>query len=482
MWVVSRFADIRQALSDPRLSADDRTPGFPVPAPADSEVAQSFVRMDDPEHIRLRRMLTGEFTVKRMERLRPLIQEQVEHFLEQMISQGSAADLVSAYAFPIPSMVISLMLGVPYEDHAYFQEHSATLVRSDATDAEKQAATMALAGYMYELAVRKEREPTDDLISRQLRRVAAGEISRDTVVVNGMALLVAGHETTANMIALGTLALLEQPDQLARIRDTHDPTVVANTVEELLRYLTIVQDGIFRVATEDVTIGGQLVQAGEPLLMNLPAGNRDACFTSDPDAFDPERNTRGHLAFGYGTHQCLGQLLARVALQIALPALLRRLANLRPAVPLDQIAFRNNTIGRGGCAADRLRCGARRSVPAHARAGGRHHSVRFTVQRNGDIGSPRSSGSTSASSAGRRPGSRSTAFFRPPPALRTRPKGSSPASNSRAPSRTVVSLTWAACATARIPPWPRSRASAPIISRRCRSSRCGNNTPNLMAS
>ncbi|WP_330286128.1 cytochrome P450 [Streptomyces sp. NBC_00576] len=347
MWVVSRFADIREALSDPRLSADDRTPGFPVPAAAGLEVAQSFVRMDDPEHIRLRRMLTGEFTVKRMERLRPLIQEQVDHFLEQMISQGSPADLVSAYAFPIPSMVISLMLGVPYEDHTFFQEHSATIVRADATDEENQAANLALAGYMYELVARREREPTDDLISRQLQRVAAGEISRDTVVVNGLALLVAGHETTANMIALGTLALLEKPDRLARIRDTDDPAVVANAVEELLRYLTIVQDGIFRVATEDVTIGGQLVRAGEALLMNLPAGNRDASFSADPDTFDADRNTRGHLAFGYGTHQCLGQPLARVELQIALPALLRRLPNLQLAVPLDQIAFRNNTITYG---------------------------------------------------------------------------------------------------------------------------------------
>ncbi|MEH0626540.1 cytochrome P450 [Streptomyces stelliscabiei] len=347
MWVVSRFADIREALGDPRLSADDRTPGFPVPSSAGSEVAQSFVRMDDPEHIRLRRMLTGEFTVKRMKRLRPLIQEQVDHFLEQMISQGSPADLVSAYAFPIPSMVISLMLGVPYEDHEHFQEHSATIVRADATGEEQQAATMALAGYMYELAARKEREPADDLISRQLQRVAAGEISRDTVVVNGMALLVAGHETTANMIALGTLALLDKPDQLVRIRDTDDPAVVANAVEELLRYLTIVQDGIFRVAAEDVTIGGQLVRAGEALLMNLPAGNRDASFSADPDTFDGDRNTRGHLAFGYGTHQCLGQPLARVELQIALPALLRRLPNLRLAVPLDQIAFRNNTITYG---------------------------------------------------------------------------------------------------------------------------------------
>ncbi|MEV6595004.1 cytochrome P450 [Streptomyces acidicola] len=347
MWIATRFDDIRAALSDPKLSADDRTPGFPVPNTSGPDVDQAFIRMDDPEHIRLRRMLTGEFTVKQMERLRPLIQEQVDHFLDQMISQGQPADLVSAYAFPIPSMVISLMLGVPYEDHSFFQEHSATIVTADATEEEQRAASAALAGYLYELVARKEREPADDLISRQLQRVAAGEIGRETVVVNGITLLVAGHETTANMIALGTLALLENPEQLDRLRSTDDSAVIANAVEELLRYLTIVQDGVVRVATEDVTIGGQLVRAGEPVLVSLPAGNRDTAFSADPDTFDPDRNTRGHLAFGYGTHQCLGQPLARVELQIALPALLRRLPGLRLAVPKEQITFRNNTITYG---------------------------------------------------------------------------------------------------------------------------------------
>ncbi|MFI0821940.1 cytochrome P450 [Streptomyces sp. NPDC021098] len=347
MWIATRFDDIRAALGDPRLSADDRTPGFPISSSSGPDVAQAFIRMDDPEHIRLRRMLTGEFTVKQMERLRPLIQEQVDHFLEQMIGQGQPADLVSAYAFPIPSIVISLLLGVPYEDHAFFQEHSATIVTADATEEERRTASAALAGYLYELVARKEREPADDLISRQLQRVAAGEIGRETVVVNGITLLVAGHETTANMIALGTLALLENPEQLDRFRGTDDPAVVANAVEELLRYLTIVQDGVLRVATEDITLGGQLVRAGEAVLMSLPAGNRDTAFSADPDTFDPDRNTRGHLAFGYGTHQCLGQPLARVELQIALPALLRRLPGLRLAQPLEQITFRNNTITYG---------------------------------------------------------------------------------------------------------------------------------------
>lgn len=346
-WAVSRFADIREALSDPRLSADDRTPGFPVPSTSSPGIPQAFIRMDDPEHAQLRRMLTGEFTVKRMQKLRPQIQQQVDHFLEQMISEGQPADLVRAYALPIPSMVISLMLGVPYVDHEFFQQHSTTAITANASNEEKQAASTALFGYLADLVARKEREPADDLISRQLLRVAAGEISRETVMVNAATVLVAGHETTANMIALGTLAMLDNPAQAARIRDTDDPAVIANAVEELLRYLTIPQDAVFRVATEDLVIGGQLVRAGEALIMNLPAANRDETFTAQPDAVDIDRDTRGHLAFGYGTHQCLGQSLARVELQIALPALLRRLPNLRLVTPLEQLAFRNDTITYG---------------------------------------------------------------------------------------------------------------------------------------
>jgi cytochrome P450 len=347
MWIVSRYSDVRAALSDPRVSADDRTPGFPIPATLGSQAPQSFIRMDDPEHAQIRRTLTGEFTVKRMRGLQPGIQETVDRFLDQMIDQGAPADLVRDFALPIPSAVISRMLGVPYAEHEFFQSHSATIVSATATDADRQAASQALFGYLLELVERKERDPGEDLISRQLERVAAGEIGRETVVVNAVALLVAGHETTANMIALGTLALLERPAQADRLRNDEDPGLVANAVEELLRYLTIPQDAVYRVAAEDLTIGDQLIRAGEAMVMNLPAANRDAAFTEGPNAVDLDRDVRGHLAFGYGTHQCLGQALARVELQIALPTLLRRLPNLQVTVPIEQLAFRNGTLTYG---------------------------------------------------------------------------------------------------------------------------------------
>ena len=193
---------------------------------------------------------------------------------------------------------------------------------------------------MTELSERKEREPGDDLISRLMTEyVATGQLNRATVAMNGAILLQAGHETTANMIALGTVALLEHPDQLARLRETDDPAVIANVVEELMRYLTIVHSQIERVALEDLTISGQLIRAGEYVLMNLPAGNWDAAFVDDPDSLDIDRNTRGHLGFGFGVHQCIGQNLARVELQVALSTLVRRLPGLRLAVPPEELDF-----------------------------------------------------------------------------------------------------------------------------------------------
>jgi len=341
VWVVSRYEDIKAAMTDPRISADivgrlqgeERGDGAPP----------IFPRMDDPEHARLRRMLTKDFTVKRVQAMRPRIQEMVDGFLDQMISKGRPADIVRDFALPVPSLVISLLLGVPYADHELFQQHTSIMMSLHRPQKERNAASRALFGYLRELVARKEQEPGDDLISRLLREhVATGGIDRDTVAMNGHILLNAGHETTANMIALGTLFLLQHPDDLARIRDTDDPAVTAGAVEELLRHLTIVHSLVARMAVEDVTIGGQLIRAGEGLIMNLPAGNRDPGFLSDPDTFDIGRNARGHVAFGHGTHQCIGQTLARAELEIALPALLRRLPGLRLAVPLEELRFRHD--------------------------------------------------------------------------------------------------------------------------------------------
>lgn len=349
LWVVTRHEDIREVLADQRFSADFRRPDFPGRTPANAHQPPTFPRMDDPEHARLRRMLTRDFTVKQVELKRPQIQQIVDEHLEHMIDRGAPADLVRDFALPIPSMVISLMLGVPYEDHPFFQQHSHTLNDTAATPEEKDAAQAALFGFLLDLLGRKEKEPGDDIISRLLtEQVATGELTREAAAMAGMILLMAGHETTANMLGLGTLALLENPEQAARLRDTDDPKLVANAVEELMRYLTIVQDALVRVAKEDVTVGGQLVRAGEGVMMSLPAGNRDTSVFTDPDTFDIDRaNARTHVGFGFGIHQCLGQALARAEMQIALTSLLRRLPTLRLAVPIEEIQFRHGSATYG---------------------------------------------------------------------------------------------------------------------------------------
>ncbi|MEW2395447.1 cytochrome P450 [Streptomyces sp. NPDC046862] len=343
VWVVSRHEDIRAILGDDRFSADYLRPGFPGMRLGGNE-PPTFPRMDDPEHARMRMMLTGDFTIKRVERMRPDIQKITDDFLEQMITKGQPADLVHDYALPIPSLVMSLLLGVPYDDHKFFQTNSLLMHERTASDEERRAAHATLFGYLLDLVARKEHEPGDDLLSRLINeRVTTGELTREAVAMNGLILLIAGHETTANTIALGSLALMQNPDQLARIRDTDDPAVLARAVEELLRYLSVVNDNVVRQATEDVTVGGQLIRAGEGVFLDLPSGNRDTAFLDRPDTLDLDRNTRGHVTFGYGVHQCLGQSLARVELQIALPTLFRRLPGLRPAVPQEELTFRHDT-------------------------------------------------------------------------------------------------------------------------------------------
>jgi cytochrome P450 len=337
--MISRYQDIRAALVDQRLSAETNMYGMD----AGDNVPLIFPRLDDPEHQRLRRMLTRDFTFRRAEEMRPVIQEMVDGFLDQMIAAGPPADLVSQFALPVPSLVICLLLGVPYEDHDFFQRKSAAGLDSKASAEQRMESQLEMFAYMIDLVARKEREPGDDLMSRLITDyVATGALTRETAAMNGIMLLTAGHETTASMIALGTLALLQHPDVAAQLRETDDPATVAGIVEELMRYLSIVHSLIDRVALEDLTIGGQLIRAGDTVLMNLPAGNFDAAFVEGPDAFDTGRSSRGHLGFGYGVHQCLGQNLARAEMQIALSTLVRRLPGLRLAVEPEQLKFQND--------------------------------------------------------------------------------------------------------------------------------------------
>jgi cytochrome P450 len=340
---VSRYHDIRAALVDPRLSAD--TISASMRPSSDEGIPVIFARIDDPEHHRLRRMMTGQFTFRRTEAMRPQIQELVDHFLGTMIDNGPPADIVRDFALPVPSLVIALLLGVPPEDLELFQHHTTVGLDTKSTDEQKAHGFAAMYGYIEELVKRKEHEPGDDLISRLVTDyVATGQLSRETAAMNAVIMMQAGHETTANMIALGTVALLENPDTFELLGRTDEQAVVANAVEELMRYLSIVHAQVDRVAIEDLTIGGQLIRAGDWVLMNLPAGNWDTEFVDSPEMLDVERNARGHLAFGYGVHQCIGANLARVEMQVAFATLARRLPGLQLAVQPDELKFKDADI------------------------------------------------------------------------------------------------------------------------------------------
>jgi len=342
-WAVSRYHDIRAALTDPRLSAETFPDYLKTSDPENAAVM--FARTDDPEHNRLRRMMTGDFTFRRCEAMRPRIQELVDHFLDEMITKGPPADLVRDFGLPVPSLVIAMLLGVPPAELGPFQQNTTTALDARASQEEKTQAFGAMFSYLHELVDRKAREPGDDLISRLVvEQVGTGQINRETAAMSGVTMLLAGHETSSNMISLGTVALLEHPDVFERLGSTDDHTVVANIVEELMRYLSIVHSQVDRVATEDFQLGGQLIHAGDMVLMNIPAGNWDSEFVENPEAFDVERNTRGHLGFGYGVHQCIGQNLARVEMQVAFRTLARRLPELRLAVAADELKFKEADI------------------------------------------------------------------------------------------------------------------------------------------
>jgi cytochrome P450 len=242
-------------------------------------------------------------------------------------------------------MVIALLLGVPPEDLELFQHNTSVGMDGNSTDGQRTQAFIGMYQYIQELVARKERDPGDDLISRLITDyVATGQLDYNTVAVNGVIMMQAGHETTANMISLGTVALLEHPDIFRRLGQTDDAAVIANAVEELMRYLSIVHAQVDRIATEDLVLGGQQIRAGDRLLMNLPSGNWDSEFIDSPETLDITRNTRGHVAFGYGTHQCIGANLARVEMQVAFATLAHRLPGLRLAVPRDELKFKDADI------------------------------------------------------------------------------------------------------------------------------------------
>ncbi|MCS0637033.1 cytochrome P450 [Streptomyces sp. LP05-1] len=344
VWIVTGHAAARSLLADQRLSTDTLREGFPMTTERFASIRDrrraALLGVDDPVHNRQRRMLIPSFTLKRTADLRPRITEIVDERLDAMVAQGPPAELVSAFALPVPSMVICELLGVPYTDHEYFEERSRRLLRGPTAD-DSRAALDDLETYLGDLIDRRRKEPAeeapgllDELIARQLEE---GRIDRKELVDLAMILLIAGHETTANMISLGTFTLLQHPEQLDELRA--DPALMPAAVEELLRFLSIA-DGMLRVVKEDIEIAGVTLRDGDGVIISTSVTNRDAEVYQDPDSLDWKRSVRHHVAFGFGIHQCLGQNLARAEMEIALGRLFDRLPGLRLAGRAEDMPFK----------------------------------------------------------------------------------------------------------------------------------------------
>ncbi|TFV59146.1 cytochrome P450 [Mycobacterium sp. PS03-16] len=345
VYLVTRHEDVKAVLADHARFSNERPPGFVVPgAPPTTDEDQQRARagnllgLDPPDHQRLRRMLTPEFTLRRIKRLEPRIVAIVDEHLDAMAAHGAPADLVESFALPIPSLVICELLGVPYADRADFQRRSARQLDLSIPIPERLELARQGRDYMLSLVERARRAPGEDILGMLIRE-HGDELSDDELVGVAGLLLLAGHETTSNMLGLGVLALLRHPDQLAAVRD--DPDAVGPAVEELLRWLSIVHSGIPRITTTEVEVAGVPIPAHQLVFVSLPSANRDPEFVDAPERLDITRGAPGHLAFGHGVHHCLGAPLARMEMRIAYPALLRRFPDLALAEPFEDVQFRS---------------------------------------------------------------------------------------------------------------------------------------------
>ncbi|MEU5214498.1 cytochrome P450 [Streptomyces sp. NPDC020742] len=349
-WLVTRHDDVRQIMTDPRFSHRNEllalvhSPPFEVEEYAPEPSAPgNFVRMDAPEHTRYRRLLTGFFTVRKIQQYEPTLAGIIDGVLDEMAELEPPVDLVKVFAEKIPARSTCSVMGVSESDVTALAEHFSVIMRLDYTRDEFVHHSTALNARLQRMmADRFAGEPKDDLLGQL---IATGELTEEEMLNIAWIAIGGALDTTPNMLALGTFALLEHPQELAKVRAR--PELMESTVEELLRYLTISHFGASRVALEDVEIGGVTVRAGQTVVLSLPAANRDPRQFQDPDRFDIDRPSRRHLAFGFGIHQCLGQHLARASLRLGFQKLFDRFPDLRLAVPAEQVPLRETAMHYG---------------------------------------------------------------------------------------------------------------------------------------
>jgi cytochrome P450 len=338
-WLVTRHEDARALLNDARMSSDRTKDGFPIITPRllEARKFRTLVTMDAPEHTKYRRMLTPHFIPKRTRAMRADVERIVHESIDALLATKPPVDLIQGFAGPLAGRVIFHLLGVPGGDQDFFQEASVRLLL--ATTAEDAEAALAdLAGYLDELVASRRGEAGPWLLDRLV--ADEGSLSWDDLVRMAVQMLVTGQGSTAQMIALSTATLLEHPEQLDELRQ--DPALMPAAVEELLRYVTIADMAGIRVATADIELHGQVIAAGDGVIMPYALADRDPAAYPEPDRFDVRRTMDSpHFAFGFGPHNCVAQGLARLELEVTLTALFERVPALRLAVPLNELRVRS---------------------------------------------------------------------------------------------------------------------------------------------
>ncbi|SED31332.1 Cytochrome P450 [Rhodococcus koreensis] len=348
-WLLTRYDDIRSILRSSSISSQTRRPNFPFLSASDQAAKmqdESLQRMDGPEHSRRRRLLIPFFTVHRIEALRPTVTKLVRELLENLVTKTPPVDFFTEFSLVVPSTVACELLGVPYQDHEFFQEKSAIRISRTATPTEITEATDELLDYLGGLLDARSVDPRDDVMTFLADHVTNGDLTREDALMDANLLLLGGHETTANVITLGTMALLENPDQLARI--TSGEVTVTNAIEELLRVTSVTHSNAMRLALEDIEVGGRTIPAGDGFIAAVSAANWDESIFPNPEVLDVGRpEARQHMAFGYGVHQCLGQALARMELEVVIEAVFDVIPSLRSAQPIEQLRFKDDSAFYG---------------------------------------------------------------------------------------------------------------------------------------
>ena len=343
VWLITRHDHCRKVLTDRRFSSDPTTPGYPSYISGDTPLPDGFfLNQDPPDHTRLRSLVTRQFVISEMERLRPRMQSLVDRLIEDLIQGGTTADLVTQLALPMAAGVICDLLDVPYDDHRIFVRLTDIILDRSSEPAQVGEAATELMAYFSQLVSIRIENPGADILSTLVGPYEQEAISYDEFVGLAALLMLSGYDTMAQMIGLGTLALFDHPDQQAELKS--EPRLYPKAVEELLRFLSINHSGLPRAATERVEIDGCEIEEGEGLLVLINAANRDPEAFVEPDRLDIHRDSRHHVAFGHGLHKCVGLALARVELEVVFRSLFARLPNLHLAVPIDDLTFRHEMV------------------------------------------------------------------------------------------------------------------------------------------